>query len=43
MEMGVAAKVQEILGSATTESLLTLLGIILFPLALYSFQRNETS
>ena len=42
LAMGVAAVVMGILGSATAESLLTLLGIGLFSLALWSFQRSES-
>ena len=42
LAMGVAAVVLSILGSATVESLITLLGIGLFSLALWSFQRSES-
>lgn len=42
LAMGVAAVVLSILGSATVESLITLLGIGLFSLALWSFQRAES-
>ena len=42
MAMGVAAVVLSILRSATVESLITLLGIGLFSLALWSFQRSES-
>lgn len=41
LAMGVAAVVLSILGSATIESLITLLGIGLFTLSLWSFQRSE--
>ena len=41
MAMGVAVIVLGFLGSATVESLLTLLGIGLFSLALWSFQRTD--
>ena len=41
LAMGVAAVVLGILGTATVDSLLTLLGIGLFSLALWSFQRTE--
>jgi hypothetical protein len=39
--MGVAAVVLGILGTASVESLLTLLGIGLFSLALWSFQKTD--
>ena len=42
LAMGVAAVVLGILGTATVDSLLTLLGIGLFSLALWSFQRTAT-
>ena len=42
MAMGVVAVVLSILRSATVESLITLLGIGLFSLALWPFQRSES-
>lgn len=42
LAMGVAAVVLGILGTATVDSLLTLLGIGLFSLALWSFQRTAS-
>ena len=39
--MGVAAIVLGILGTSTVESLLTLLGIGLFSLGLWSFQKTD--
>ncbi len=42
MAMGVAAVVLGILGTATVESLLTILGIGLFSLSLWSFQRSAS-
>lgn len=39
--MGVAAVVLGILGTSTVESLLTLLGIGLFSLGLWSFQKTD--
>jgi len=40
--MGVAAIVLGILGTATVESLVTLLGIGLFSLGLWSFQKSDS-
>ena len=42
LAMGVAAIVLAYLGSTSVESLVTLLGIGLFSLGLWSFQRGES-